>query len=253
MHITQSRHLLQEQSVGAFIPNDCHMDEIKSMIITGANSSGKSVYVKQVGLIVFMAQIGCFVPASEAVVGIVDGIYTRIRTRESVSSDESAFAIDLKQVSKALDTATSKSLILIDEFGKGTLAVDGASLLVGVIRYLCETSNPRCIVVTHLHEIFAANMVQDLPVNLFSMQLYVEAGKVCFLYHLKEGISEDSGGIECAVRAGLPQELIQRCRELRAMFAQGIPAELIAIQQYDETEDRQLCEQLLSGKLPLLL
>lgn len=248
MRITQGRHLLQEQSVDAFIPNDCHMGEIKSMIITGANSSGKSVYMKQIGLIVFMAQIGCFVPANEAVIGIVDGIYTRIRTRESVSSDESSFAIDLRQIDKALDAATPKSLILIDEFGKGTLAVDGASLLVGVIRYLCETSNPRCVIVTHMHEIFAANLIQDLPIGLFSMQLYIEKGRVCFLYHLKEGISDDSGGIECAIRAGLPPELVQRCQKLCALFAQGIPAELIAIQQYDETEDRQLCEQLLSGK-----
>ena len=250
LEVTRGRHLLQEQSVNAFIPNDCHMTETKSMIITGANSSGKSVYMKQVGMIVFMAQIGCFVPAEEAVIGIVDGIYTRIRTQESISSDESAFAIDLRQVRKAIDTATPRSLVLIDEFGKGTLAVDGASLLIGVIQYLCETSNPRCIIVTHLHEIFASGLLDSLPIRPFSMQLHVEDGQVCFLYHLREGTpSGDSGGIECAIRAGLPKELIQRCRELHALFSQGIPTELIAIQQYDDTEDRQLCERLLSDKL----
>lgn len=152
-----------------------------------------------------------------------------------------------------MDCATPRSLVLIDEFGKGTLMLDGAGLLVGVIDYFARGIRPRMVVVTHLHEIFTEGVIAaELPLACYSMEMRIVDGSVCFLYRLVEGISKDSGGLHCAVAAGLPEPIIARCRELRELFAQGVPPELIAIHQHDDAADRQLCQQLLSNPQALL-
>lgn len=131
------------------------------MIVTGANACGKSVYLKQAALIQFMAQIGSFVPAESALLGVVDKIFTRVSTRESVSKVQSSFMIDLNQVSLALRNATSRSLILVDEFGKGTLTEDGAGLFCGVIKHLLARKEkcPKVLAATHFHDIFNPQML----------------------------------------------------------------------------------------------
>ncbi|KAJ7784480.1 DNA mismatch repair protein MutS [Mycena metata] len=164
--IKQGRHPLQEQVVDTFVPNDAHLaggsgnrsvlvgdestnvaEEWNSMVLcTGANACGKSVYLKQVALIQYMAQIGCFVPAEAATLGIVDKIFTRISTRESVSKVQSAFMIDLNQVSLALRNSTARSLVLLDEFGKGTLSTGSyAFFLPGLVPSSCQSSILTCV------------------------------------------------------------------------------------------------------------
>jgi DNA mismatch repair protein MSH5 len=179
-------HILQEIAVASFVPNDTFLvggargsepienvkdsaDECYSnsllpqpahhiagpsmLVLTGPNYSGKSVYLKQVALIVFMAHIGCFVPAKSATIGLTDKILSRVTTRESVSRIQSAFMLDLQQISFALNLATPRSLLIIDEFGKGTESSDGAGLVCAVLEYLLNLNkvSPKTLVVTHFH------------------------------------------------------------------------------------------------------
>ncbi|KLT41797.1 P-loop containing nucleoside triphosphate hydrolase protein [Cutaneotrichosporon oleaginosum] len=159
LKIKNGWHPLYAMSLGPgqYIGNDTMLDagpdpDMAAMtVITGANGSGKSAYGKQVALITYMAHIGSFVPADKATIGICDKIFTRVQTRESASKIASAFMIDLGQVSQALRGATSRSLIILDEFGKGTSPSDGAGLLAGVLTHLLNGANPRTVVLTHFH------------------------------------------------------------------------------------------------------
>jgi len=176
-----SRHILQERTVSSFVPNDTSLfggpgddgtdrDEVyqegsvsrqtysrefgaSMLILTGPNYSGKSVYLKQVAVIVYMAHIGSFVPAESAWIGITDKILSRVATRESVSRIQSAFMIDLQQISLALSLATRRSLLIIDEFGKGTDSSDGAGLACAVFKHLLSlgTERPKVLGATHFH------------------------------------------------------------------------------------------------------
>merc|ERR1719187_425821 len=153
--IRDGRHPLQELSSSQFIPNDTEMGQDRGSvhIVTGPNSSGKSVYLKQVGLIVYLAHLGCFVPATQATVPITDKIFTRILTLESVSLGISSFACDLQQVSAAVRSFSPRSLLLLDEFGKGTNSIDGEALLASVIKFLVDSSPPLTLVSTHFHNV----------------------------------------------------------------------------------------------------
>ncbi|KZT11913.1 uncharacterized protein LAESUDRAFT_670086 [Laetiporus sulphureus 93-53] len=215
--IRQGRHPLQEMVVDTFVPNDAfavggcgfgcdsNPDDINTrdessvdntvrreqngiIVCTGANACGKSVYLKQVALIQYMAQIGCFVPADAATLGIVDKIFTRIQTRESVSTVQSTFMIDLNQVSLALRNATERSLILLDEFGKGTASAGsyiiytyGAGLLCGIIKHLADRGPacPKVFAATHFHNIFCDGLLDpsSIPITFLHMQILLTSNK----------------------------------------------------------------------------
>ncbi|WVR09061.1 hypothetical protein IAU60_006122 [Kwoniella sp. DSM 27419] len=219
LKIRKGRHLLYERLVpGTYVPNDTLLrggwdDEDHSMmIVTGANGSGKSAYGKQVALIVFMAQMGCFVPAEAAQIGL---FFTRLQTKESASKTGSAFMIDLSQVSQALRGATQRSLIILDEFGKGTVSWDGAGLLAGTLEYLLKTSCPRTIVMTHFHELFTQNFLSEgLQVQFAHMKTTIakDAEQLCYLYQLVPEPCLTSYAAECALQHGVPQEVVDRAR-----------------------------------------
>lgn len=175
--IKGGRHMLQELTVPSFVANDTHMqggdafddseskasmphatqhEEPGMIVLTGPNYSGKSVYLKQVALITLMAHVGSFVPAESATIGITDKILTRISTRESVSRAQSAFMIDLQQMAVAVNLATRRSLLIIDEIGKGTESYDGAGLAAGLFEHLLNRGSecPKVIGATHFYEIF---------------------------------------------------------------------------------------------------
>ncbi|MCJ1431365.1 MutS protein msh5 [Xylographa pallens] len=195
------RHPLQELTVPIYVTNDTYLvggpgtedlsresisesllnplqegptvdgtNEPNVLIMTGPNYSGKSIYLKQVALIVYMAQVGCFVPADRAVIGITDKILTRVATRETVSKIQSAFMIDLQQISSALCLATHRSLLIIDEFGKGTDANDGAGLSCGVFEHLLGLGNarPKVLGATHFHEMFEHGFLKPRTELAFS-------------------------------------------------------------------------------------
>ncbi|XP_067137660.1 mutS protein homolog 5-like isoform X3 [Centruroides vittatus] len=217
LHIVKGRHPLQEHCVSSFVPNDTKSGGKygKVKLLTGPNASGKSVYLKQVALIVYLAHIGSFVPAEMAKITIIDHIFTRIHTVESISVGLSTFMIDINQMSVALRYATSNSLVIIDEFGKGTEAMDGLALLASSLQFwLKENVNcPHCFVSTHFHSLLnILNPAEQLCYQ--TMDTLLEDGNLIFLYQLKDGKTDGSYAHHVATLAGIPSKLVDRAKEI---------------------------------------
>lgn len=200
------------------------------MILTGPNYSGKSIYLKQVALIVYMAHVGCYVPAEVATIGLTDKILTRISTRETVSWSKSAFMIDLQQMSAALSLATRQSLIVIDEFGKGTESYDGAGLMTGALENLLGRgqNRPKVLCATHFHEVFESGFLPPRPALSFAhLDILVDnkaedvENQITYLYILKPGRSSSSFGTCCAAINGVPKPIVERAEELSLLAARG--------------------------------
>lgn len=236
VEIDQGRHLLVELNCSTFITNDCKMG--RPIVLTGANASGKSVFLKQVGIIALLAHVGryytkpsiiittfSFVPARCAKIGIMDRILTRIRVDESVRMQDSTFSSELKQVKLITDTCTSRSLILIDEFGKGTCEQDGLALFSALIGHLGgKCPCPMFIASTHLHEIFKMNLVDNPSLYQYlRMQVIKDKHGLCMLYRIEEGLAQKSFAIECAKESGLDQEIVTRGKKRTAQAAHSRP------------------------------
>lgn len=217
--IEEGRHIILEQTVTSFVPNNTLIPERTLSVVTGANSSGKSVYLTHVGIIIFLAHLGSYVPATRATIGITDRLLTRIVTREAIDKCESTFFIDLKKMSKCLTMCTPKSIMLIDEFGKGTDTLGGPSLLGSIIEDLIhQESTPRCIITTHFHDLFKDGILENMDrVRHSHMDIVLsEDGQqgITYLYQLKDGLCDNSFGIECAQVCGIPEKIIKRAREI---------------------------------------
>lgn len=199
------------------------------LVLTGPNHSGKSVYIKQVALIVYLAHIGSFVPADEAAIGITDQILTRISTRECVTENESAFAIDLRQIAFCLKAATRRSLLLIDEFGKGTRADDGAGLMSALLTHFLTLGghSPRIIAATHFHEIFEGRHVDDHQLMFAHMDVLMNMNQeqtdhpMTFLYKLAQGRSSSSFGGLCASLNGVDGAVVDRAEAISLLLARN--------------------------------
>ena len=229
-----ARHIMQEIVVDSFIPNDFSIENFRQTILTGPNCSGKSVYLKQIGIICILAQIGSFIPASSASLSVVDAIFTRMRTKETVSLGCSSFQIELNQVLQAITQATKKSLILIDEFGKGTESADGIGLMCGILNHHATVKGPsaKIIYATHFHEIYS--YFSDSPrFNWLYMDSIEQEDvkNVIFLYTVKEGFNSNSFGCFCAKIAGIPQDLIDRAEAITRAYLEYQPIEPLLMQQ----------------------
>ncbi|ESN96325.1 hypothetical protein HELRODRAFT_163376 [Helobdella robusta] len=228
--IKNGRHPLLELR-DTFVPNDVTSGSPhKILIITAANASGKSVYLKQVGLIIFMAQIGSFVPAESATLGIITEIFTRLCTVESIAIPMSSFLIDLNNVALALKSSTPRSLILLDEFGQGTQEADGAALLAATIKSLDDRGDncPHLIVSTHFHILTHSKVIEPSNrIKFMTLAIMVDENDhnspLTYLHELKDGYADCSYALNLAKMVGLPQMMIDRALQIWEYKKQGLP------------------------------
>ena len=198
-----------------YIPNDCIVDteEHQILIITGPNMSGKSSYLRQVGLIVLMAQMGSFVPAKSVKIGLVDKIYTRVGAMDSIATGESTFLVEMNEAAHIVNTATSKSLILLDEVGRGTSTFDGISIAWALTEYLHERIGARTLFATHYHEL--NELAEIFPrIKNYKVDVREYGDKVVFLHKVTPGFADHSYGIQVAQMAGLPEEVTERAKRI---------------------------------------
>ncbi|MFH0847101.1 MAG: DNA mismatch repair protein MutS [Chloroflexota bacterium] len=219
--IKEGRHPVVERSLppGSFVANDTHLSNADSQIIilTGPNMAGKSTYLKQVALIVLMAQTGSFVPVKTATIGLVDRIFTRIGAREDLVSGQSTFMVEMVETANILNNATVKSLIILDEIGRGTSTYDGLSIARAVSEYIHNRIGAKTIFATHYHEM--VELATYLPrVRNFNVAVAEEGGRVIFLRQVKPGGVDKSYGIHVGKLAGLPRAVVHRAEEVLDEF-----------------------------------
>ncbi|KAH7326765.1 muts domain V-domain-containing protein [Stachybotrys elegans] len=256
--IKGGRHPLQELVVPSFVSNDCFLEDpevphqedhrgSKAIVLTGPNHSGKSIYLKQAAIIVYLAHIGSFVPAEHATIGLTDKILTRLSTRESAGRTDSAFATDLAQVTRAMRCSTPQSLILVDEFGKGTSNDDGAGLLAGLLEHFSSLGDemPRVLLATHFHELIEGGFLDGIC-NLSFFHMSVESNweisgsedHITYLFKLTPGVSSSSFGSKCAALNGVPAAIVERSETICSLLARNEDLVSACAQLSDDEEKR---------------
>ncbi len=228
--IKEGRHPVVEASMGVsgFIPNDTELDgkENRILVITGPNMSGKSTYLKQVALITVMAQAGSFVPASEARIGVADRIFTRIGAGENLAQGESTFMVEMTEVASILSGATSRSLLIMDEVGRGTSTFDGISIAWAVIEELSRMG-ARTLFATHYFELTGLpSRLEGVKNYNFAVREWADRRKIVFLRKLQRGSADKSYGIHCAQLAGVPPEVIKRAWDIFNSLEEKEPSAL---------------------------
>src|SRR3989339_1427208 len=218
IRLSESRHPVVEKMLGEhrFVPNDVELsDEISFLLITGPNMGGKSTYMRQVALICLMAQIGSFVPAKEAEVGLVDRVFTRIGAMDDIFSGQSTFMLEMTETANILNNATEKSFIVLDEIGRGTSTFDGMSIAAAVAEYIHNNIKAKTMFATHYHEI---TQLADKHPGMKNLNVAVkESGDhITFLHKIVDGPADRSYGIQVARLAGLPNEVVSRAKEIYA-------------------------------------
>ncbi len=223
--IRGGRHPVLEDILGrsAFVPNDLYLDQDKQIIIlTGPNMAGKSTYLRQNGLIVLMAQIGSFVPADSARISPVDRIFTRVGATDYIARGQSTFLVEMIETANILNNATPRSLVLLDEIGRGTSTYDGLSIAWAVAEYLHDSPRHRAktVFATHYHEL--TQLASYLPrVQNFQVSVRESSGQIVFLHKIVPGGCDDSYGIQVAKLAGVPEEVIVRAKEILELLESG--------------------------------
>jgi len=225
LEIVAGRHPVVERTLWAepFTPNDLHLDGgERILVITGPNMAGKSVYLRQNALIVLMAQMGSFVPADRARIGIVDRIFTRIGAQDEVAAGQSTFMVEMVETANILNHATVRSMLILDEVGRGTSTYDGLSIAWAVVEYLHNhpERQARTLFATHYHEL--TEMAERLPaVRNYNLDVLEEGDRVVFLHKVVPGGADRSYGIHVAQLAGVPRPVIHRAEELLAQLESG--------------------------------
>jgi DNA mismatch repair protein MutS len=224
MEITGGRHPVVERMMprDTFIPNDVSLkDDARLIILTGPNMAGKSTILRQIGLIQLMAQVGAFVPATAARLGIVDRIFTRVGASDNLVRGQSTFMVEMSETSAILHTASDRSLVLLDEIGRGTSTYDGVSIAWAVSEHLHDRVGCKTVFATHYHEL--TQLSESLPaLRNFNVAVREVDDRVLFLHRLQPGGADRSYGIEVGRLAGLPAEVINRSRQvLRTLEGDG--------------------------------
>jgi DNA mismatch repair protein MutS len=220
LEIKAGRHPVIEKSLPlgeAYVPNDIFLDNDyqQIIIITGPNMSGKSALLRQTALIVLMAQMGSYVPAAKASIGLVDKVFTRVGASDNLSQGESTFMVEMTETASILNNLSERSLILMDEIGRGTSTYDGVAIAWSIVEHLHNNleARPKTLFATHYHEL--NQLADDLPrVKNFNVSVKEVGDKVIFMRTLKEGGSEHSFGIHVAQMAGMPNPVVLRANEI---------------------------------------
>ncbi|MFA6132892.1 MAG: DNA mismatch repair protein MutS [Phycisphaerae bacterium] len=234
LHIVDGRHpglalQLREQ----FVPNDVHMDarDNRLLIITGPNMAGKSTYIRQTALLTLLAQIGSFIPASEATIGLVDRIFTRVGAADELARGLSTFMLEMVETANILNNATSRSLVILDEVGRGTSTTDGLALAWAICEYIALHARCRALFATHYHELTELESLLDGTTNL-NVAVREWADEVIFLHKIVPGGTDRSYGVHVARLAGVPKEVIDRARailpQIQAHLAEGLDMPALA-------------------------
>jgi DNA mismatch repair protein MutS len=232
IQIRDGRHPVLDQKLTEekFVPNDCLVDgeENRLLLITGPNMAGKSTFIRQVALIVLMAQIGSFVPAAEAEIGIVDRIFTRVGASDDLARGQSTFMVEMNETANIVNNATDRSLIILDEIGRGTSTFDGLSIAWSVAEYLHDKVHARTLFATHYHEMTELAVVCS-GVKNYNVAVREWNDQIIFLRKIRPGAADKSYGIQVARLAGLPPDIVGRAKEILSnleaseLNAQGKP------------------------------
>jgi DNA mismatch repair protein MutS len=217
--IRSGRHPVVEQSLGGgvrYVPNDTHFDTMSRVhLITGPNMSGKSTYIRQVAIITLLAQIGSFVPADEATIGIVDRIFARIGAQDEIHAGQSTFMVEMIETARLLSASTRRSLLILDEVGRGTSTYDGLAIARAVVEYIHNNPrlNCRTLFATHYHELIALANILPRCRN-FNVAVDERDGEIAFLHRVLPGGADQSYGVHVAQLAGMPRPVVERARQL---------------------------------------
>ncbi|MBP8856090.1 MAG: DNA mismatch repair protein MutS [Oscillospiraceae bacterium] len=241
--IIDGRHAVIEQMLkgNLFVPNDTMLDcgDNRMLIITGPNMAGKSTYMRQTALIALMAQIGSFVPAKSCTLGVVDAIFTRVGASDDLAAGQSTFMVEMTEVSDILKNATSKSLVILDEIGRGTSTFDGMSIARAVVEHIADTSSGlgcKTLFATHYHELTELENALD-GVKNYNIAVKKRGEDITFLRRIVRGPADDSYGIEVAKLAGLPDCVTQRARQvLKVLEANAPNADRVTQLDFDNFE-----------------
>ncbi len=228
------RHPVLDQNLAGekFVPNDTTLepDENRVLIITGPNMAGKSTYIRQVALLTLMAQIGSYLPVSSAEIGVVDRIFTRIGASDDLSRGQSTFMVEMNETSMILNNATDRSLVILDEIGRGTSTFDGLSIAWSVAEHLHNEIGARSLFATHYHELTALAHICAGAKN-YNIAVKEWNGQIIFLRKIIPGSAEKSYGIQVARLAGLPESVLKRAREILERLEAGHPPHEVAVLQ----------------------
>lgn len=243
MVIKEGRHPVVEKVLNAqsYVPNDCYIDnEREVLLITGPNMSGKSTYMRQVALTAILAQIGCYVPASVAILPIFDQVFTRIGAADDLISGQSTFMVEMLEAKNAITYATQNSLILFDEIGRGTSTYDGMALAQAIIEYIHDRIHAKTLFSTHYHELTVLEKGLKKLKNVH-VSAVEHNGRVVFLHKIKEGPADRSYGIHVAQLAELPKDLIERATEiLQALEEQPVSQEIPIKQESSDSTEKKI-------------
>ena len=255
-NIKDGRHPVVEAMLRdeIFIPNDTLLDctNNRVSIITGPNMAGKSTYMRQVAIITVMAQIGCFVPAKQATVSIADAIFTRVGASDDLSSGRSTFMVEMSEVSEILKNATGRSLVILDEIGRGTSTFDGMSIAKAVVEYIYSKNNNlgcKTLFATHYHEL--TDMEDALPgVVNYNIAVKKRGDEITFLRKIVKGGADDSFGIQVAKLAGVPDAVIERAKVILAELEENARREKMAVRQLSFDDAFTMIEETKEAETP---